>query len=82
MKYINKTRVTASQTDAGIGLSVLGAAQIIQDNVCAFFACFKKDNIALKTGYNSVWVFVKNKFKRLAVAEWNEEITEIGRAHV
>ena len=75
MKYINKTRVTASQTDAGIGLSVLGAAQIIQDNVCAFFACFKKDNVALKTGYNAVWVFVKNKFKRLDIAEWNEEIT-------
>ena len=75
MKYVYKARVTASQTDAGIGISTLGIAQVVQDNVCAFFACFNKDNVCLKRDYNSVWVFVKNKFKKTAIAYWNTEIT-------
>ena len=75
MKYVYKTRVTASQTDAGIGISTLGIAQVVQDNVCAFFACFNKDNVCLKRDYNSVWVFVKNRFKKTAIAYWNTEIT-------
>lgn len=75
MKYVYKTRVTASQTDAGVGISTLGIAQTVQDNVCAFFACFNKDNVSLKNDYNAVWVFVKNRFRKTAIAFWNTEIT-------
>lgn len=75
MKYVHKTRVPFSQTGAGEGLSVIGAAQIVEDSVCAFFASFGKDNVSLSTNYNAVWVFVKNKFQMRAVARWNEEIT-------
>ncbi|MBP5467283.1 MAG: hypothetical protein J6Y43_06965 [Clostridia bacterium] len=75
MRYVYKTRVPFSQTGVGEGFSVIGAAQIIEDSVCAFFAEFGKDSATLNAEYNAVWIFVKNKFRRLAVAAWNEEIT-------
>ena len=75
MKYVYKTRVPFSQTGAGEGFSVIGAAQMIEDSVCAFFAAIGKDNVSLAAKYNAVWVFVKNKFQRRAIAKWNEEIT-------
>ena len=68
-------RVPFSQTGAGEGLSVIGAAQIIQDNLCAFFACFSKDDGTLKSKYNAIWVFVKNKFRITGIAQWNTDIT-------
>lgn len=88
MKYVYKMRVPFSQTGAGEGISVIGAAQIIEDNVCAFFASFGKDNVSLSTDFGAAWVFVKNKFQRRAPARWNEEITvesyftEITKANV
>lgn len=75
MKYSCKTRLPFSQTGVSAGLSILGAAQIIEDGVCAFFAAFGKDNASLFKDYNAQWVFTKNKFFRLAPAKWNEDIT-------
>ena len=75
MKYSNKLRVPFSQTGVSDGISVIGAAQIIEDSVCAFFAAFGKDNATLKKEYGALWVFVKNKFQRRAFTTWNEEIT-------
>lgn len=75
MKYVYKTRVPFSQTGVGEGFSVIGAAQIVEDNVCSFFASFGKDNVTLSTKYNALWMFVKNKFQKLALAAWDEEIT-------
>ena len=75
MKYVSKFKVGASQTDSGVGISVLGVCSIIQDNVCAFFAEFGKDNVSLKRDYGAVWVFVKNRIVKRAVAFWNETIT-------
>lgn len=75
MKYVYKTRVPFSQTSVSEGISVIGAAQMIEDNVCAFFAEFGKDSATLNAKYNAVWMFVKNKLRKLAVAKWNEEIT-------
>ena len=75
MKYSCKTRLPFSKTGVSAGLSVLGAAQIIEDGVCAFFATFGKDNASLLRDYNAQWVFTKNKFSRLAPVKWNEDIT-------
>ncbi len=75
MKYVYKTRVPFSQTGVSEGISVIGAAQMIEDNVCAFFAEFGKDSATLNAKYNAVWMFVKNKLRKLAVAKWNEKIT-------
>lgn len=75
MRFITETRVTATQTDSGEGMSVLGAAGVIQDNVCAFFATVGKDNVALRRDYGAAWMFVKNRFVKYAVAHWNDEIT-------
>lgn len=75
MKYLSEFKVSASQTDSGVGISVLGVCGIIQDNVCAFFAEFGKDNVVLKRDYGAVWVFVKNRFKKFSVAYWNETVT-------
>lgn len=75
MRYVNKTRVPFSKTGVGEGISFIGAAQIIEDSVCAFFAEFGKDSASVGAKYNAVWLFVKNKFQRLALAAWNEEIT-------
>lgn len=75
MKYVCSGRVPFSQTGATNGFSVIGAAQIIEDSVCAFFAAFGKDNLTLSSKYNALWVFVKNKFQKRASAKWNEEIT-------
>lgn len=75
MKYVNKTHVPFSQTGVGEGLSVIGVAQIIEDNVCAFFAAYGIDNPSIKAKHNALWMFVKNKFQKRAVAVWNDEIT-------
>ena len=75
MKYVFNTRVPFSQTGVKEGLSVIGAAQIIEDSVCAFFASLGKDNATLYNKYNAMWVFVRNKFQKRALANWNEEIT-------
>ena len=75
MKFVCKTRVPFSQTGVSDGLSVIGAAQIIEDNVCAFFAAFGKDSVSLLKNYNSHWIFVKNRFEKRAPTVWNEEIT-------
>ena len=75
MKYVCNTRVPFSETGAIEGLSVIGAAQIIEDCVCAFFAAIGKTNEILKAEYNALWVFVKNKVTKRALAKWNEDIT-------
>ena len=75
MKYFRKILVSFSYTGTGENLSALGAAQIIQDNMCAFFADFGKDNANLKKHYNSIWVLVKNRFRMFAPARWNSEVT-------
>lgn len=75
MKYVYKTRVPFSQAGIFEGFSVIGIAQIIEDSVCAFFAEFGKDSVSLSAEYNAVWILVKNKFRKLAAARWNEEIT-------
>ena len=75
MKYLYKTRLPFSLTGVSEGISVIGAAQIIEDSVCAFFAEFGKDSATLSAKYNAVWMFVKNKFRKLAKVVWNEEIT-------
>ena len=75
MIYTENFKITASMTDMGEGVSILGIAQIIQDNVSAFFSRYGKDNVSLKRDYNSVWVIVKNRFKKLDVAYWNERVT-------
>lgn len=75
MKYLFKTRIPFSQMGIYDDLSVIGAAQIIEDNVCAFFASFGKDNVSLRLQYNALWMFVKNKFQKRAHVSWNEEIS-------
>ena len=75
MKYVYNSRVPFSGTGATNGFSVIGAAQIVEDSVCAFFATFGKDNVTLSTKYNALWVFVKNKFQKRAQVSWNENIT-------
>lgn len=75
MKYVYKTLVPFSQVGVGEGLSVIGAAQIIEDSLCAFFAEFGRDSVTLQREYGAVWMFVKNKFQKRAIAGWNEEIT-------
>ena len=76
MKYINKTRVPFSETGVKKGISVIGAAHMIEDNVCAFFAAFGRDSASVRAKYNVVWMFVKNKFRFGADVVWNEEISE------
>ena len=75
MKYVYNTRVPFSVTGATNGFSVIGAAQIVEDSVCAFFAAFGKDSLTVSAKYNAIWVFVKNKFQKRAPVFWNEEIT-------
>lgn len=75
MKYVYNTRIPFSETGAIEGLSVIGAAQIIEDCVCAFFAAIGKTNEMISAEYNALWVFVKNKFTKLTLAKWNEDIT-------
>lgn len=75
MKYVYNTRVPFSQTGVGEGLSVIGAAQIVEDSVCAFFASFGKDNASISAEYNAMWVFVRNKFQMRTLAKWNEIIS-------
>ena len=75
MEYRFKTKVRVSETDYGKGLSPLGAGYLVEDAVCALFAEFERDNVVMKRDFNSVWVFVKNKFRFYDYALWNEEIT-------
>lgn len=75
MKYINKTRVPFSETGVKKGISVIGAAHMIEDNVCAFFAAFGRDSASVRAKYNVVWMFVKNKFRFGTDVVWNEEIS-------
>lgn len=74
-KFVNTIRVPFSDTGVGKGFSVIGAARIIEDNVCSFFASFGRDSASIKAKYNAVWVFVKNKFRIKPVVCWNEQVT-------
>ena len=74
MKYVYNSRVQFSQTGFNEGFSVIGAAQVVEDSVCAFFASFGKDSATICKDYNAIWVFVKNKIQKRAKVLWNEKI--------
>lgn len=73
MKYIRNGYVTTSLGDVGGNLSLLGAAEIIQDAVCMALGIIGCDNISLRDKYNSMWVFTKNKILLFNKLKWNEE---------
>ncbi|MBO4572273.1 MAG: hypothetical protein J5762_00685 [Clostridia bacterium] len=68
-------RTETSLTDFTGGLSVIGAAQIVEDAVCDFFHSFGFDNPALRKNHNSIWVFTKNRIDFENTAEWGELVT-------
>ena len=75
MIFENKDRVLGSDCDTNASLSILGAFNKIQDNVCIFFGSLNIHQVELKTKHNSVWLYTKNSLKFLKSLEWNEEFT-------
>lgn len=72
MEYENEEVVTGSKCDAEANLSVMGAITTIQDNVCSFFDMLGIDEIKMKTTYNCIWVYTKNKISFMGKLKFNE----------
>lgn len=75
MIFENKDKVLGSECDTNANLSVIGAFNKIQDNVCIFFASLNIHQIELKTKYNFIWVYTKNTITFNVPLAWNEEFT-------
>lgn len=67
--------VTVSMCNTEGNLSTMGKINIIQDAAASELGRLGCDNITLKTKYNAMWVFIKNKIMLLKELKWNEEFT-------
>ena len=72
MEYFGK--IGASVCDAEARLSILGAVQLAQDFVSEFFGQNSIDQTTLRTKYNAMWVFTKNRVKFFRSVFWDEKI--------
>lgn len=72
MNYSREEIVTASKCDMKANLSLVGAVQIIQDNVCYYFGELGFDQIYMKNKFNVVWVYTKNKIEFYKNLHWND----------
>lgn len=72
MNYSREEIVLASKCDMKANLSLVGAVQIIQDNVCYYFRELGIDQIYMKNKFNVVWVYTKNKIEFYKNLHWND----------
>ena len=72
MDYLKEETVSASKCDINAELSLIGAVQIIQDNVCYYFGELGIDQIYMKNKFNAVWVYTKNKIEFYKNLHWND----------
>ena len=56
-------------------LSVMGAFQIVEDGLTAYFAQLGVDGVTVKRKYGAFWVFVKSRVRFLKKIVWNDEYT-------
>lgn len=73
MIYSKKQTVYTSRSGANAKLSLIGAVQIIQDNICEYFESLGIDEITMKTKYNTIWVFTRNSVQFDADLNWDED---------
>lgn len=73
MQYIRKEKVSASKCDAAANLSLIGAIQTVQDNVCSFFGTLNVDGVTLRKKFNAMWVYTKNKTLFYHDLHWDED---------
>lgn len=72
MNYSREEIVSASKCDMKANLSLVGAVQIIQDNVCYYFGELGIDQIYMKNKFNVVWFYAKNKIEFYKNLHWND----------
>ena len=75
MKYSVQKTISTSETDFTGALSLIGAAKIVQDVICDYFATFGFDNLSLRSKFGCVWVFTKNVIKTPLPCGWAKKLT-------
>ena len=75
MEFIQQGTVGASMVGSDEGLSVIGAFQIVEDGLTAFFGSLGIDGVTIKRKYGAFWVFVKSRVRFIKKIFWNDEYT-------
>ncbi|MDE6411441.1 MAG: acyl-ACP thioesterase [Clostridia bacterium] len=75
MIYARKSVVGGDLIGFDTDLSVIGAFQIVENGVTELMAKLKIDGITAKKLYNAMWVYTKNRIKRIKPVHWGEEYT-------
>ena len=74
MVYEKEDILAVSRCGADACVSIIGAAEIIEDHLCAYFKTLDIDQIKLKSEFNTFWMIVRNKIKILKTIPWNSQI--------
>lgn len=73
MIYEKGEVVSATKCDINANLSLIGAVELIQDNICFYFGDMHIDQITMKNQYNAIWMYTKNKIRLKQDLTWNDK---------
>ncbi|NLG81800.1 MAG: hypothetical protein GX490_04645 [Bacilli bacterium] len=73
MIYEKGEVVSATKCDVKANLSLIGAVELVQDNICFYFGNMKIDQIIMKNHHNAIWMYTKNKLKFYHDLTWNDK---------
>ncbi len=75
MIYTRKSIAGGDVIGVDTNLSVVGAFGIVENGVTELMGQLHIDGITAKKHYNAIWVFTKNRMKRIKPVHWGEEYT-------
>ncbi|MBR4745314.1 MAG: hypothetical protein IK070_01225 [Clostridia bacterium] len=74
MIYTNGKTMSASLLNSKSELSIIGAFQLVQDNVTDLMGELKIDGLSTKKNYNAMWVISKNRVHFKKMPFWNDDV--------
>ncbi|MBP5651271.1 MAG: hypothetical protein J6X00_01190 [Clostridia bacterium] len=74
MIYTTTKNMVASLLNSKSELSIIGAFQIVQDNLTDLMGQLGIDGIVTKKNYNAMWVITKNRLKFIKAPFWNDDV--------
>ena len=75
MIYTTGKVISASLLNSKSELSIIGAFQLVQDNVTDLMGELKIDGLSTKKNYNAMWVISKNRVQFKKSPFWNDNVT-------
>ena len=74
MIYTTTKNISASLLNSKSELSIIGAFQIVQDNLTDLMGALGIDGLTTRKKYNAMWVISKNRLKFVKAPFWNADV--------